>query len=551
MSQSAEYAVDRSDVNLSKEASECARTQSGADFVLKATHPPMQTPANYAGVPDGSADNYTPIEVKSEVVFSPKFQFPLEDGPAGAVYEGNATDVLFVCPGGEPSVASYVFVKMPNGEWTQPQSYEAGAAIPGYPKVTSSAPPATLNTGYNFKNVNKDMSKFRSTVNYDTIELVGNAFNNQGRIGVTDFNPRLLVSNGTTELNINMLRNIHRDCPESLKSFNKAIAASEPFVKIGKRADLRDDATFNYAAQIWELENPKGTGEISRILESPSIRVKDLLPNDLTDVLNLSTKAVSWEAKQGSFTVSQKQGPNWNWVDIPVNYAVERPIDGPVISLMRTRAASGSYQYGALYSSNVLSDNDPTTNREYIHTAAMPWNNLNWHYVLFQGLSVPQSTVDGIKLSVKGGAMFEGRPCNGSSLQAFMKQLAPPDRCAIESYEMAFHQRKAALPASANSLGSILLAGLKYLPSVVSIAKGLFSASKGKQTRTINRIGNWVAGPVRYKPLPNPQSNQSKRQKSTPNIKKDVKKLEKDMKKVKVQPKNSAKDSIKRHQKYN
>lgn len=470
-----------------------ALTPAGAAFVKKVTHPPSEIPAEYQGTPDCSAPNVVQIEVKGEINVPPALQLPSSTTTVSNI---NPSSILFVQSNG-CYVGNYVFYLV-NNQWIQPQS--SPAVIPPstgpQPLVLQLAPPATLNSGYNFENFSQDFSKFRTVYKSSTYYLNATGFNNQGTVTTAKFCPTVYGANLPT--NVHDILRLHKHDDKStaslLDALNKAMGLTQKPANVTRAEDegyeilSEPKARKNYAfknikevpTEVYLQIVEFNSGAITVIPLSNMYNVNNVMPETASDVLTMSSKGITRPAKDGAFVVLQQQGPVSEWTTVNQSLPVYPTTPIRLLwSLMRTQDRDGAYNYAPLYSTN---NQGGTLISPY--AAEVPWNNLDWSYTLFEGLTIPpqntpSTTLTGTAyITVKTYVGLEGRVNSFSSLRPFQRLLPMPDADAITMVVGIMHARPDSLPASANDLGTIAATAIKFLPTAVGWLKDLFGGKK-------------------------------------------------------------------------
>lgn len=442
-----------------------ARTPAGAAYVKKVTHPPTTMPNEYCGTPDNSSGNVVIMEVKGEANFPPVYTLPTS---TTSVATYNTSSMMFISPSGG-RVGTYVFM-LNNAPNTQPGWVQAINSISA-PVVNQITTVASLNTGYNYANWAQDIGRFRTVYKSETYYLNATNFNNQGTVTTAKFKPNIFVTTLVSALKQ------HKDCAKSTSSLLQAVAKS-------KEVDLFDinGVETDYIIQVWELPtNTVGYIRPTTTFLSNYYSIGGgMIPESASGVLNASSKASTRPAREGAFVVHQPIGPVSDWTTTSQTPVTQGPvINGPVISFVRT-ATGNAYSYAPLWSS--ANGNSDTG---FSAAADVLWNNLDWSYTLFEGLTIPSSvgtTLTSVPyITVKTFAGFEIQPTTNGSLLPFQRSLPPPDRDAIDLVALINHERPDSMPASANDLGTIAGTVLKFLPSAVGWLKDLFGSPAKKE----------------------------------------------------------------------
>lgn len=493
-----------------------AKTPAGAAYVKKVTHPPTTTPDEYGGIPDSSAPNVVLMEVKGEINFPPILTTAVDSVTTTTT---NPTRMMFLSPSGG-KVGSYCFLwnALPAGGappgWVQPLTQPAAAGL--IPAINNVCPSSAINSGYNWKNWLQDVGQSRTAYKSETYYLNATAFNNQGTVTCAKFKPNVLYGLSFTELVAHtrgckksihnlvtmmlcLISNLCRDKKYRQLAFERLHRKGVKKVdEYGYDVVQPNELTLNdlkgypteYTFQCLEIDVPSGTGSLTPLPNSSMWTFSGLLPDNPSQLLNLSSKAATRPAFEGSFVVHQKVNPISEWTttgDGSQNVAPVEAYSGPLISILRTRDGT-VFSYMPLYSDNVFENLGETA---YAHAGDTPWNNLDWSITMFDGLTVP--TVLGTTLSsvpyitIKSFAGLELQPNFQGSLLPFARLLPPPDCDAMEIATTIFHGRPDDLPASANDFGTIASLAVKYLPTAVSFLKNLFSGGGSSSAAAVKK----------------------------------------------------------------
>jgi hypothetical protein len=478
-----------------------AKTPGGAAFVKKVTHPPTTIPNDYCGVPDSSAPNVVLMETKGESNFPPILSFPSSKTAAIVV---NSDKMMFLSPSGG-KVASYCFIWNPapptgyQAGWVQPINYAANGAG-DFPKVSNICPAAALNSGYNWANWLVDVSQNRTTYKSETYYLNATNFNNQGTVTTCKFKPNVTYASSFTTLFVKhegdklsdrnldqfLSRHVHKTASKNVKfDDDDGYDVITPASKVS-------GYTSNYAIQVLEIDSPNAN--IGNLFGSPQYTFNQVLPDTASDVLTMSSKAVTRPASEGNFCVHQPVNPFYEWISSSTASDKIAPAkNGPVISILRTKVGT-TYYYVPLYSDSTVVDNSNPGSVGY--TTDTPWNNLDWTITLFDGLTTPPTvgtTLTSVPyITVKSFNGHELQPQFYGSIRPFSRLLPPPDRDALDIATTIFHGREDGLPASANDLGTIASVALKYLPTAVGFLKNLFGGS-ARQEKAMKQAREFVS----------------------------------------------------------
>lgn len=497
-----------------------AGTPAGAAYVSKVTHPPTAMPSDYQGRPDCSQSNVVLMEVKSEMNISPILTLPVNSNSTQTL---NPSSILFVQSSGM-YVSNYVFYISPTTlsprSAVQPCSQQSTG---NQPAIAQANPPATLNQGYQFGNFARDVACFRSTYKSTTYYLNATNFNNQGTVTTAKFKPSIIHSNNATQyMRLHHHENPKLKTPHNISVSNRnlinalklAVGANQPDSKQDKikfRHNKQDDDgydvvdesrsndkenlndyPFSYAFQIWDWGFRSGQDDFSALLNNSSnIYANTFLPSNASEILVMSPKACTRPAKEGAFVVQQQIGEIMEWTE--VSESVTTGIaDPPGLQLCLVRIYAPEQQifyYQPLYATN-------NSNVQHaLRACDTPWNNLDWSFTLFEGLTTPSNlspTMSGVPyITLKTFAGMEMQVNPNSSLVSFQRTLPLPDHDAIAMAVGIMHARPDSLPAAANDLGTIAMTAIKYLPTAVTWLKDLFGSAKQKQV-AINKATNFV-----------------------------------------------------------
>jgi hypothetical protein len=503
-----------------------AQTPAGAQYVRKVTHPPTTIPSGYTGTPDASQPNFVAVEVKGEVNIPTTYQLATSATAVSTNFPSSGR-ILVVSPSGG-YVSSYVFYWTGQGYiQATNQTFQSGVR----PAVTGNVP-ATTTSGYNFNNFNSDFNMFRTVYKSNTYYLNATEFNDQGQVITAKFKPSIVRGNVAT---------LARSMPHAERqSFLRAIRqrdllSKKPLLKskkadcdsvsgrplayraqVGrKQDDFEDlehvenddddvrDVEFDYDVQI--IEFPSGTGTVTPVaFNAFTNTITGVLPATPSDVLTSSPKGVSRMAKEGAFVVAQPINPTQEWSAVvdgeDINAGLQNP-SGTIYSLMRVSpAAGGAAVYVALYNGNSLDSLLDTT-----AASDIAWNNLDWSYTMFDGLSQPTFNTSGIPINApyitdKCYMGIEGAARSSGSLLSFQKLLPLPDPEALQMATGIFHARPDSLPATANDFGTIATVAAKFLPTALNWLSGVFSNRRGANQRAPPRAQRQQPRAVRAAP---------------------------------------------------
>lgn len=501
------------------------KTVYGAEYVKKVTHPPSD--ARFEGTPSKASPNVTIFEIVAETNVPVTFQL-IKDAPV-SVQDINASAMLFLTPSGG-KVGSYVFYRTATNTWAQQSWLNAPAGNPD-PKAIC----ATRNDAYDWQNkYAQDFASCRQAYKSTTFYLNATKNNNQGVVTTAKFKPSIIGSyeqlskafnieigdlegpityQGLIKLHTKLG---HKSTVQQLQGmFNentRRVAAADMIDEDGYSVlpskPVKGPAA-DFRMQIFNLGTMTGTS-MSTPGKDLSIWLNNILPNDATQLLNLSRKAASRMATEGAFVV---QGDS---DDVNLFQAV--PCVGPQGPELPT--SRGLYQTMCCFL-------DPNINPSaggqigYFHLldapiksgvesqkfSDIPWNMSDWSWTLFDGLSTSNADAWGLPyITVKTVTGWEAQPRN-KSFAALVQRLLPlPDPDALEMAAGIHAQRPDSLPASANDLGSIASTVLQFLPTAVGWLKDLFG-SKPKQEQAMQKAQEFVRPtkqpkPRKQKPVP-------------------------------------------------
>lgn len=297
-------------------------TVAGAKYVRKVTHPPTLSDSNneYYGTPDRSAPNVVLLECKGET----NVPIVFKDTASTVLNPGR---VLFMSGSGMRA-STYVFFWV-NNSWVQPQ-------ITITPSLTQSAPPATLNSGYNFQNWANDIGDFRTTYKSETYYLNATGFNNQGTVTCAKFKPNIIVSSSqifsSTASDASLLSfheaTIQALGPESkyakifnshlnrLASSNVSKQEEEGYEVLNVRKSNFNNPSYRtqaarlaasqYNFNFQYIKVGSGTGSVSKLGNTNMFAMSGVLPETMSDVLTSSPKGNTRPATEGAFVVHQQ-----------------------------------------------------------------------------------------------------------------------------------------------------------------------------------------------------------------------------------------------------
>jgi len=460
-------------------------TSDGNAYVEKVLHPPGSVP-RYNGVPDTGSANYVPLQLTAETDFAPVLTVATS---ATDTVKLNPSSMLFLQTSGVKA-ATYLFFRYADG-WVQPQSQNAAAG--SSPSINQDTVPASIFRGYHFDNWVYDVGRTRTTYKSSTYYLNATSFNNQGTVATAKFKPNTIV--GMTL--VSYARSLNE---ENLETFlaalpNHAFISGDDYIVVEKSARSRSKdkapppsrtiAALNPDAQIQLLDMPSRNAQVNPMpfISNSWDYIKGVLPEDVGAIMQMSSKSVMRPASEGAFVVQQPIEDIQPWISTPANtdstIAPGGGDRGLLLSFIRSTNGS-AHVYFPLFAQN-FSTSGFTDPLDGVYDT--PWNNLDWCFVLFQGLTVPSPTTTALSnipyISVKSYVGVELEPNLNGSLLPFNRTRPLHDRKAIEIANGIFHQRPDSLPASANDFGSFF----KSLAGMVPVVGPWISKILGPTTR--------------------------------------------------------------------
>jgi len=471
-----------------------AATVAGAAYVKKITHPPSMIPTDYAGTPDNSDANVVTIEVKAESNFPPILTLGIT---ATTTATTNPSSMMFVQTSGLYG-STYVFLLDPNGRWVQPIN-QVGTVT--QPTVTQVCHPAVTTSGYNFNQFTSDVSSFRAVYGSNTYYLNATDFNNQGTVTTAKFRPslstatsesfRVMVNTMTPTEAASFLRAINISVRAMLngKPSKQILTGDDYMYELREFKDVKDIPPSLFLIQYWNA--PPDSVAAALPFNTNMSELVNVMPTDASGVLVMSSKGATRPAKDGAFVVQQQIGPVSGWTDVTTTVGAQ-PVfpTGLPISLIRCNTGIvGGSTFATLFS------HQNTGNSGTPYSGETPWNNLDWTFTLFEGLTVPSTvgtTLTSVPyITVKSFKGFEASPYPFSSLLPFQHLLPMPDPAAIQMAVGIMHARPDSLPASANDLASIAATAVKFIPTAVSWLKDLFGSPK-KKSEAMDKANKFV-----------------------------------------------------------
>ena len=502
------------------------KTVYGAEYVKKVTHPPSD--ARFEGTPSKASPNVTIFEITAETNVPVTFQV-IKDAPV-SIQDINASAILFLTPSGG-KVGSYVFYRTATNTWAQQAWLNAPSGNPE-PKAIC----ACRNDAYNWQDqYAQDFAASRQAYKSTTFYLNATKNNNQGVVTTAKFKPSIIGSyeqlGQAFNLNVGNLEGpityqglvkLHTNLGQKQTVQQLQTMFEGDNIKT-RRPQVTDDLDEDgyqvltpksskvagpapdFRVQLFNLGTMTNTG-YSTPGKDQSVWVTNVLPNDATQLLNLSRKAASRLAQEGAFVV---QGDSDD-----VNLFQPVPAVGPEGANLTT--AKGLYQTAFCYfDPNInpssggsvgyvkLLDAPIKSGVESFRYSDIPWNMSDWSWTLFDGLSTTNADAWGLPyITVKTVTGWEAQPRNKSFASLVQRLLPLPDPDALEMAAGIHAQRPDSLPASANDLGSIASTVLQFLPTAVGWLKDLFG-SKPKQDQAMQKAQEFVRPTKQPKPRKN------------------------------------------------
>ena len=339
-----------------------AETPAGAAWVAKSTHPPTTIPSTYKGVPDCSQPNVVRMELKAEVNVPLTYQ--QQEGSSVANKQLDA--ILFVSPSGA-NVGNYVFGRVAGGSWAQLNNVAASASPPVLAQ-RSDVPNVTRNSGYNFNNWSQDVSSYRTTYKSNTYYLNATNFNNQGIVTTGKFKPKIYTQ---------------ATAPLSLQRLLEKEGYFDDYVEVTskKKGGLNSSPVAIYNTQVWALDNPNAN---ATVVNGRTI-ITDGLPSTSSEIMTSSSKASTRPAVDGAFVVHQPIDPIISWV--PNQFKTG---SNDIRTMTRSVMLVGQSDNPTIVP--LLNYNQSDGSVDGNRAVDTPWNNLDWSYTLFEGLSISNST---------------------------------------------------------------------------------------------------------------------------------------------------------------
>lgn len=474
------------------------QSTNGTDYVKKVTHPPTTLPTGYCGVPDASQPNFVPLEVKCEQNIQSTYTIPIDAATTAPAFPVGGR-ILLVSPSGG-YVGQYIFYWNGAG-WVQTLNQVPVATV--RPAINGNVASTTMH-GYNFDNLTKDFDAIRTVYKSNTVYLNATDFNNQGTVTDCKFKPsvsRTTFSSLRESLDATGKKNLDRACRPIIDRIKKSAALDNEFVNLGPLGNPE----FDFNVQVWTMPNDTTTLTSPYDILAPTwTQISGTgLPNTPDDVLTASPKATTRMAREGTFTVQQPVDPVQLWTNLPDNSSSSQQYPaGCTFSILRANSGTAA-NFVALHTG--LSGTGGT-----LRDSDVPWNNLDWTFTMFDGLSQPTFNESGIPINApyltdKGFCGIEGAACPAGSLMSFQKLLPLPDPEALQMAAGIFHARPDSLPAAANDMGTIAKVAMKWLPTAVSWLRGVFAKNPGLGP-DVARVAQVIANPRKQRaPRARPQ----------------------------------------------
>jgi hypothetical protein len=226
----------------------------------------------------------------------------------------------------------------------------------------------------------------------------------------------------------------------------------------------------------------QGKGKLGSESLGNSLQVISLgvIPTSGGDVLMKSPKSTSLPTRDGMFMVHQFSEPDQRYVSFSRQYPRT-----PMPSHDSGTVIYSCYEYSdgvAWYLDSFPSTDSGTNSPDF------PWYDMTWGVIMFD-LTGAQSGPSPIIAPIVHKCIIglEVQPVFGSTLRALAR--APPIY-DFEALRMASITRQAmpdGLPASANDLGSVLGAVMKFAPMVIDTLKSVFGSREGKLTSEVKQ----------------------------------------------------------------
>lgn len=297
-------------------------TAAGSAYVKKVTHPPTTIPLEFAGVPDASAPNMVPLEVKSEINVPTSYNVATTLTNVTTV---SATRMMFLTPSGN-YVGSYVFY-FDGVNWTQQPNQAAIATV--QPAVTGNVPATTM-SGYNFGNYAADVAQARTTYKSTTFYLNATEFNNQGTVTTAKFKPSILTTSFAQlrkEHPKSDMRGLLKDIRKKIHMSNSKSTKQDVYDYVSE--DDLDANEYDYTVQIYDVATNAAYPPSVNYTNAFSIgnTYVNVFPVTPSDLMVVSPKANTRPAKDGAFVVQQPVQSTQDWAQVvdPFNASVGSP----------------------------------------------------------------------------------------------------------------------------------------------------------------------------------------------------------------------------------
>jgi len=450
-----------------------AGSPAGAAYVSKVTHPPTVIPADYQGVPDCSAPNVVRIETKAEVNIPINFRWYRDEK---IVEEVVSSKVLFLSTSGAYGHAIPFYWK--DGSWWQAISYPSNPS-------KQIGPTAVVGKGFSFRNWPQDVTAYRTTYGSQTFYLNATEFNNQGVVTSAKFRPAITMIPWGEILGKQPDDKARRQLLEYGAGLKYQLIKGSSYDEIVKALG---DAFMNSMVQIFNIGSASAVVDNTSSVESG---FTNAFPSVSSDVFTLSSKASTRPAKDGAFVVQQPSGPVQPWVPVFPAKGYDYPQSSPCRGTPCFIALGyPTPKYVPLFVGDTSGDFGPGSGGFVYDTT---WNNLDWSWTLFEGLTVDTGNVQTSLpyITVKTFRGLEAQPAIDSTLSSFAGLLPLPDSRALEMVTGMFHARPDGLPASANDLGTIAATAVKFLPTAVTWLKDLFG-SPAQKSKAMNSAHEFV-----------------------------------------------------------
>jgi hypothetical protein len=433
------------------------QTTAGAAWAKKVLHPPSAISSDYYGTPDASNPNVVLLEVKGETNITPLLNVKALDKSATTVW---CDAMMFVIPSGG-HVAAYVLHRY-DGAW---YSSNLNNNV-----RSQSTKPAVLNSGYNFTNLAQDASLVSTAYKSTTFYLNATNFNNQGTVTTAKFKPNILYSNTASAVAQKYGIDTLLALKDHMINNNVNNVHDRNITVIDDHIDSNYKyGEFDHFFQILNMGINDNAGTVYS-KDTESTCYGNAFPATASDLMMISPKATTRQAKDGTFVVQQMNGPVRVWNEVP-SPNLDQLNQRMVHTLMRIVINNKPYILP------LVSANDNNAGYYYSDT---PWSNLDFSLVLFEGLSIGTGSglSGGPYVTVKSFTGLEIQPQMNSSLLSFQRLLPKFDPVALEFCNHIFHGMPDGAPASANDNDSIMSVIKKHLPGIVESTKAIYGSAK-------------------------------------------------------------------------